>query len=120
MTTRASKDRKKEHALMTKLGAAIRILREAKGLRQSDLAKKAKLSAPYLSLIEGGEREASIEALRRIAEGLGVPPEVLLIVSQPSGWSLESRDEQANVLARSVKTISAAEEKLRQHLKSMS
>lgn len=105
---------------MTKLGAAIRILREAKGLRQSELAKRAKLSPPYLSLIEGGEREASIDALRRIAEGIGVPPEVLLIVSQPSGWSLESRDEHANLLAQSVESISKAEEKLRRHLETSS
>lgn len=101
---------------MTRLGAAIRILREAKSLRQSELAQKAKLSAPYLSLIEGGEREASIDALRRIAEALGIPPEVLLIVSQPSEWSLESKDERANLLARSVNSIAKAEERLRRHL----
>lgn len=104
---------------MTELGAAIRIIREAKGLRQSELAKRAKLSAPYLSLVEGGERDASIEALRRIADGLEIPPEVLLLVSQPPTGSLESRDEHAKTLAQSIQKISRAEERLRQHLASV-
>ena len=114
--TRASTDRQKERALMTELGAAIRIIREAKGLRQSELAKRAGLSAPYLSLIESGDREASIDALRRIAQALEIPPEVLLIASQPAEGSLESRDERANLLVESVGRIKEAERKLRRHL----
>jgi len=47
------------------IGRRIRALREAKGWSQDDLARRAKLTKPYVSMLETGERkQPSLPALR--------------------------------------------------------
>ncbi|MGH3099284.1 MAG: helix-turn-helix domain-containing protein [Streptosporangiales bacterium] len=53
-------------------GAAVRALREALGIKQSDLATRAAISAPYLSNIEAGRKPAGPPLRRRLANALGV------------------------------------------------
>lgn len=50
----------------------IQKIREDKGLRQRDLAKKLKMSQSYLSNLEGGKVNVSLYTLRRIAKALKV------------------------------------------------
>ncbi len=50
----------------------IRLAREARGLRQLDLARKVRISAATLSLIESGQQEPTAELARRIASALGL------------------------------------------------
>ena len=60
--------------LATKLGQRLRALRtERRGspITQGEIAKHAEISVSFLSMIERGERSASIETLRQIAETLG-------------------------------------------------
>jgi len=53
------------------LGATIRRLREAAGLTQDELARRAGLSRIYVQKLELGERESpSFPALERIARAL--------------------------------------------------
>jgi DNA-binding XRE family transcriptional regulator len=54
-------------------GAAIRALRRKDGQRVSDLAETCGLHAQALVNIENGFRQASWEALHRIAKALCVP-----------------------------------------------
>ncbi len=57
----------------------IRQLRETKKLSQQELARKARVSQPYLSQLEAGTyRNPGIEILRRLAKALGVPVTELL------------------------------------------
>ena len=57
-----------------KLGAVLKQIREAKGLSQLDLAKRAKVSQGYLSDLEARQKKnPGIETLRKIAKALGVP-----------------------------------------------
>ena len=52
----------------------LKTLREDKGLTQEELAKKARLTKPYISQLETGARKnPSLPALQRIARALGVP-----------------------------------------------
>jgi transcriptional regulator with XRE-family HTH domain len=60
----------------------ILALREAKKLTQSALARKAKVSVSYVSMLERGVRVPPLETLEVIAKALGVPPLDLL---QPAG-----------------------------------
>lgn len=61
-------------------GASIRALREARGIRQADLARSAGLSATHLNQIESGHKQPSAERLDSIATALGVEVEAVSYV----------------------------------------
>ena len=61
-----------------KLNVAIRRLREARGMNQRELAKKARVTAGYIALLELGQRRPSLGVLGRLAKALGVPVTELL------------------------------------------
>jgi transcriptional regulator with XRE-family HTH domain len=62
---------------MKPLGERIRELREQHDLSVRELAKKIKISAPFLSDIELGRRHPSDEVLKMIATSLGTTLEEL-------------------------------------------
>lgn len=59
-------------------GSALRRLREAAGLSQDALAKKAGMDRTYPSLLERGLRSPTLKMFLRLARCLGVSPHVLL------------------------------------------
>jgi XRE family transcriptional regulator, master regulator for biofilm formation len=62
-----------------RLSVVIAKLREGQGLTQRDLAKKAKVTAAYVAMIETGVRKnPSLAILKRLAKALGVPVTALL------------------------------------------
>ncbi len=61
------------------IGNNIRDLRTLKGYSQSDLARKSRRHAVYISSVERGERNITVENLNAIAKALQVPPHLLLI-----------------------------------------
>jgi len=54
------------------IGEAIRRLREERGLSQSELAKRSRLTQATISRIESGSRRGDIETLAVLAAGLGL------------------------------------------------
>lgn len=54
------------------IGKKVRKLRNSRGLTQHDLANKSNISRSYLSDVEGGRYNPSIETLKDIANALGV------------------------------------------------
>jgi DNA-binding XRE family transcriptional regulator len=50
----------------------LRVWREHRGLTVKQVADKAGVSAPFVSQIENGQREGSVETMRKIAEVLKV------------------------------------------------
>lgn len=54
-------------------GKAIKTIRAAKNLEQKELARRAKLNASYISLLEANQREPSAKALQALARALKVP-----------------------------------------------
>jgi len=57
-----------------RIGKVLRTMREAKGLTQLELAKRAKVTNVYLSQLEQGKKKnPSLDVLRRLARALGVP-----------------------------------------------
>lgn len=68
------------------IGRQIKKLRLAQDLTVQELAKRAGVSAGYLSEVERAMSAVSIDKLSQIAEGLGVSLDVLLDESsQPTG-----------------------------------
>lgn len=55
-----------------RLGKRIQKLREEKGMKQSELAERVKLSTKYIQFIETAHRIPSLKALYRIAHVLNV------------------------------------------------
>jgi transcriptional regulator with XRE-family HTH domain len=53
--------------------------REEMGLTRDQLAKKAKVTTAYVSMMESGKRKnPSLDVLRKLAKALGVPVTELL------------------------------------------
>jgi transcriptional regulator with XRE-family HTH domain len=61
-----------------KLGIKIRNLRREKNITQEELAFRAELTFTYLNQIENGKRNPTVDAIARIAKGLGVKAQNLL------------------------------------------
>ena len=60
------------------LGRAVKVTRAEQGLERKELARLSGLSYPYLSEIEKGKKRASTEALRPLAQALGLRQSELL------------------------------------------
>ena len=56
----------------------IRAWREYKNMRINELAKRVGISGSYLSQIENGKRNPTIETLKTIASALEIEPEMLI------------------------------------------
>ena len=59
--------------LKEKIGVRITELRKAKNLSQQKFAYEADLERSFLSHIEKGRKNISVETLQRILEGLEIP-----------------------------------------------
>ncbi|WP_027993734.1 helix-turn-helix transcriptional regulator [Sinorhizobium meliloti] len=51
---------------------AVKVWRSHRGMAARELAKKARISAPYLSEIESGKKDGSLSTMKKIAEALSV------------------------------------------------
>lgn len=80
----------------------LRVLRKKLGLRQEDVAAKAKISAAYLSQIENGKREATPGVLSRLAEALGTSLPVLYLLTLDESDVPPERREAFNELAPAI------------------
>jgi transcriptional regulator with XRE-family HTH domain len=65
--------------------ANVRRLRASAGLSQEALAERAGLHRTYVSSIERGERNLTLENIFRLAEALGVDPRELLAPEKKAG-----------------------------------
>jgi len=59
--------------LKARLGSRIRLLREARGLTQEELAERANLSVTFVGTTERGKNIPSVKTCQRLATVLGVP-----------------------------------------------
>ncbi len=74
------------------IGQRIRIIRKTRKMTQAELAERASLSVPYISHIENGIKQASLQAVVNIADALDCTADKLLYECQPSGrgfWQTE-------------------------------
>jgi transcriptional regulator with XRE-family HTH domain len=55
-----------------KLQELLRQIRQEAGLRQSELAKRLKVSQSYVSKYEAGEKRLDLIELRRICQAMGI------------------------------------------------
>jgi transcriptional regulator with XRE-family HTH domain len=60
------------------MGMKLKKIRVAKGLSQTELAKKARVSRAYVFRLEAGGSDPTVGVLQRLAKALGVPVVALL------------------------------------------
>ena len=58
---------------------ALRQVREAMGVSQSELARRSGIARQTIMYVERGDRMARAKTLKKIADGLGVEPMDLVI-----------------------------------------
>jgi transcriptional regulator with XRE-family HTH domain len=80
-----------------------------------DVASAASISNPFLTLIEKGDRQPSLDVIGRIAKALAVPIETLILISQPD-VGLKCTDDRATRILKSVERLADAEDALRRQL----
>ncbi len=56
----------------------LRRLRMEQGLTQEELAARAGMHRTFIGAVERGDRNASLRTVQRLADALGVEPQVLL------------------------------------------
>lgn len=59
-------------AYRTSFGLRVKTLRKHSGLSQEELAERSKLHRNYISDVERGRRNLSLDALLKLASGLGI------------------------------------------------
>jgi transcriptional regulator with XRE-family HTH domain len=86
---------------MKRLQVRLRRLRLAKGWRQVDLAKKARVSQPLISQLEAGTKaSASVVPLLRVAKALGVSGgQEIGTITMKDGALVASPRTETNALA---------------------
>ena len=60
--------------LVAAFARALREIRAEQGLTQEQVAHAAGVHRTYIAFLEGGKKQPSIDAVFKIAEGLGVTP----------------------------------------------
>jgi len=55
------------------IGKKIKKIRTSKHLTQAVLAKRAKISVPFLSFLENGRKKGSLDTYMRLAKSLNIP-----------------------------------------------
>lgn len=77
-------------ALQSTLGIVVREHRERVGLSQEELAARAGLHRTYVSLLERGERNPSLQVLSQLAAGLALRLSALIAdVESPRTISID-------------------------------
>ena len=69
---------KRNLALLSRFGRALRKARQDASLTQEELADRAGLAVSYISLIENGHKSPSVEVVFALAQGLQIAPHVLV------------------------------------------
>ena len=81
--------------LAPRIGLVVRQLREASGLSQEQLAAEAGLHRTYISLVERGRRNITVDALSQIAEALNTYPSRLIAEAEKGAEPVAARAQRA-------------------------
>jgi transcriptional regulator with XRE-family HTH domain len=63
---------KREQAISKRFGRVIKAVRERQGVSQEKLAERAEIDRTYVSMIERGKRQPTLEVANRIADALSM------------------------------------------------
>lgn len=78
--------------IKTVFGQRVRHYRKNKKLSQEQLAELCDLHPTYIGQLERGEKNASLETIMRVCEGLEISPEVLFENIVPRGCASAAQE----------------------------
>ncbi len=87
------------------VGTTIKSFRKSKGIKQKDLAKKAKVSPTYLSQIESNTKDPTLSTITAISKSLEIPLSVLLFISIKETDVPKEKREAFKMLFPSIKSF---------------
>ncbi len=82
--------------LTPQLAQVIRRHRQKAGISQEELAHRAGVHRTYISFLERGERNPSVDSLRKIGRALGVPASQLVAEAEEETVDVGSGDLAAD------------------------
>jgi transcriptional regulator with XRE-family HTH domain len=95
-----------------RLGRAIAEVRRLRGLTQRQVADRAALTVNYISYVEHGARNVTLEALNKIAKALRVPVQwIQFLAGQPpkKGEASQELIDLDRATRESIRELLAAE-----------
>ena len=87
------------------LGNAVKELRKKRGLTQGDFCKQIGITQSYLSQVENGNKEPSVDVIKKIAVALSTPVPVLFWFTLTEDDVDESKVEVFKLLKPSVDSL---------------
>lgn len=81
------------------IGNAILLARTKRKLSQAALAERAGISVSYLSMLERSKRDPALSTLKKVANALGMPLEILFFLGAENGELTGLNRELAGQLA---------------------
>jgi transcriptional regulator with XRE-family HTH domain len=72
-----------EQAYLLRVGQAVRFVRRSRGLSQTELATRTKMSRNTISRIECGQQHTLLLRIREIGAALQVPPAAIVQAAEP-------------------------------------
>src|SRR5438874_10944123 len=89
----------RQSELVRRFAARLREVRQSRGMTQTDLARRASVTASYLSRLEGGRVAPGIDMVERIAAALGTTVADLLPEGDAPDQLPVLRDQARQLLA---------------------
>jgi transcriptional regulator with XRE-family HTH domain len=96
-------------------GKALRIARAIAEVKQSELARKAKVSHSYISLIEKGARRPSTTAIAKMCRGLHIPEPLFAILAAEKADVKDIGDKEFATLGFCLARFLTRDERVRKH-----
>ena len=102
-----SKRPKRDRKLARRFGERLQQLRRGAGLSQLDLGVATGVSTPFISGLERGVRQPSLQSLLKLADGLGVRLEDL--VRGLDGKGAAANDDEVTRVVQAMRGMTRAE-----------
>lgn len=87
------------------LGESLRLARKKANLKQIEVAELSGLSQAYLSQVEKGKKEPSMDALRGLCRVIGVPVPILFWSMLEEGDVPEKKQEAFRIVKPSIDAL---------------
>jgi len=84
------------------LGSTIKLIREKRGYKQSELANRAGISVSHLCLVEKEKRDPSLSTIEAISDALSIPVSVLVFLAAQKEQVKELTDNQIEEVTHSI------------------